>query len=64
MTDEDRACAFYKRPVRIMHLDKRAAPLVKPYVGYDEVQDLSWLYALNFEWVADRLALSPRAGHD
>jgi hypothetical protein len=56
LTDEESAWEAYKRPVKIAKLGKEAAPLVKPYVGYDEVKDLSWLYSSNFEWVTEALA--------
>jgi len=46
------------RPVRAVKLGADAAPLVKPYVGYDEVKDLSWLYSENFAWLAEVLAVS------
>ena len=48
----------------MMKLGREAAPLVKPYVGYDEVKDLSWLYACNFEWVADALRISKEDRHE
>ena len=41
----------------MIKLGREAAPLVKPYLGYDEVKDLSWLYATNFEWVAGALQI-------
>ena len=47
-----------KRPLNIVKLNKDAAPLVKPHLTYDEVRDLSWLYAQNIDWVAKALALS------
>jgi hypothetical protein len=52
------AAEAYQRPVKVVKLGREAAPLVKPYVGYDEVKDLSWLYASNLEWVADALRIS------
>jgi len=57
MRDERVASERFKMPVKIVKLGKEAAPLVKPYVGYDEVKDLSWLYSQNFEWVMAALAL-------
>jgi Serine aminopeptidase, S33 len=57
MGEEDSALAAYGKPVKIVALDKRAAPLVKPFVGYDEVKDLSYLYASNFSWLVEALAL-------
>jgi hypothetical protein len=53
MIDEDTAASAYDRPVRIIKLDKRAAPLVKGgFVGYDEAKDFGWLFAPNAEWIA------------
>jgi pimeloyl-ACP methyl ester carboxylesterase len=39
------------RPAKIVKLDRFAAPLVKPHLMYDQVKDLSWLYAENFDWI-------------
>jgi hypothetical protein len=53
MIDDCTAASAYDRPVRIVKLDKRAAPLVKGgFVGYDEAKDFSWLFAPNAEWIA------------
>lgn len=46
------------RPVRTEVLTKDAAPLVKRYLGYDEVKDLSWLYSYNFDWILTALSIS------
>jgi hypothetical protein len=62
--DDAFACETYKRPVKVMKLGREAAPLVKPYVGYDEVKDLSWLYASNFEWVASALQIPKEDRHE
>jgi len=51
------------KPVRVVKLGREAAPLVKPYVGYDEAKDLTGLYACNFEWFVATLAL-PDRGRD
>jgi pimeloyl-ACP methyl ester carboxylesterase len=41
------------RPIRIIKLDRHAAPLVKGgFVGYDEAKDFSWLFAPNSDWIA------------
>jgi alpha-beta hydrolase superfamily lysophospholipase len=64
LEDDGAAGAAYERPVKMMKLGREAAPLVKPYVGYDEVKDLSWLYACNFEWVADALRISKEDRHE
>jgi alpha-beta hydrolase superfamily lysophospholipase len=59
--DTETAGGSYNRPIKIVVLDKAAAPLVKPYVGYDEIRDLSWLYAINFEWILEN-AVAPHNG--
>jgi hypothetical protein len=64
LQDDVAACEAYKRPVKVMRLGREAAPLVKPYVGYDEVKDLSWLYASNFEWVARALQIPREDRHE
>jgi hypothetical protein len=45
----------HDKPVRIVKLDARAAPLVKgSSVGYETInRDLNWLFAENFNWIAD-----------
>ena len=43
------------RPVRTVTLPKTAAPLVKPYVGMNDLPDLSWLYQETFSWMVDAL---------
>jgi pimeloyl-ACP methyl ester carboxylesterase len=58
LESEISASQAFKRPVRIAKLSKDAAPLVKPYVGYDQVTDLSWLYLENFAWATEALVLS------
>jgi alpha/beta superfamily hydrolase len=51
--DDTTATSAYGRPVRIVKLDKRAAPLVKGgFVGYDEAKDFDWLFAPNSDWIA------------
>ena len=64
LQDDVAACEAYKRPVKVIRLGREAAPLVKPYVGYDEVKDLSWLYASNFEWVARALQIPKEDRHE
>jgi hypothetical protein len=64
LEDDGAAGKAYQRPVKVLKLGREAAPLVKPYVGYDEVKDLSWLYAANFEWVADALRVSREDRHE
>jgi Serine aminopeptidase, S33 len=62
--DDGVACETFKRPVKVIKLGREAAPLVKPYLGYDEVKDLSWLYASNFEWVAGALQIPKEDRHE
>jgi Serine aminopeptidase, S33 len=57
LESESNAIGGSNRPVRSIKLGKNAAPLVKPYVGYDEVKDLGWLYANDFDWLTETLAL-------
>jgi pimeloyl-ACP methyl ester carboxylesterase len=49
----------YKRPVRIVALTKKAAPLVLGGLlnGFEEAKDFSWLYAPNYEWLASTLGI-------
>jgi Serine aminopeptidase, S33 len=58
MKDENSHCEVNKRPVKTVILGRNAAPLVKPRLGYDEIPDLTWLYAENYDWVASALSLS------
>ena len=46
--------------VRVVKLGRDAAPLVKPYVGYDELKSLDSLYATNYAWIAETLAFPAR----
>lgn len=62
MLDEQSAANEYKKPIRIVKLDRRAAPLAKGgFVGYDDVKDFSWLFAPNFNWISDACATSRRS---
>lgn len=50
--DDSTATSAYGKPVRIVKLDKKAAPLVKGgFVGYDEAKDFDWLFAPNSDWI-------------
>jgi alpha/beta superfamily hydrolase len=52
MTD-DAVARPYDRPVRVIKLDRQAAPLVKGgFVGYDEAKDFNWLFSPNADWIA------------
>ncbi len=48
------------KPVKITSLGMEAAPLVKPYVGYEEARDLTWLFEENFQWVSEALSKSSK----
>jgi Serine aminopeptidase, S33 len=62
MIDDQTASATYGRPVRIVKLDRHAAPLVKGgFVGYDEAKDFSWLFVPNADWIAG-VARRPQGG--
>jgi hypothetical protein len=54
----DEAAQAIGRPVALVKLGREAAPLVRPHLRYDEVRNLSWLYAENFAWVDRVLSLS------
>jgi pimeloyl-ACP methyl ester carboxylesterase len=50
--DGETASLACGRPVRIVHLERQAAPLVKGgFVGYDEAKDFDWLFAPNCDWI-------------
>jgi hypothetical protein len=52
LMDEVSAASTYGRPVRIVKLDRQAAPLIKGgFVGYDEAKDFDWLFAPNCDWL-------------
>jgi hypothetical protein len=52
MADEQRATLACGRPVRIVQLERQAAPLVKGgFVGYDEAKDFNWLFNPNCDWI-------------
>jgi alpha/beta superfamily hydrolase len=53
MTDDAAATLAYNKPVRMIKLDRQAAPLVKGgFVGYDEAKDFDWLFSPNADWIA------------
>ena len=62
MTDEESASLQYSRPVRIAVLGADAAPLAKKGMvgGAEEIKDLDWLYAANFQWLNQALTKSER----
>ena len=57
-------CLAYGRPVRIVGLDKQAAPLVKGGSAAPDAfnKDFDWLFADNFEWITTALAMVPECG--
>jgi hypothetical protein len=57
MTPPNDPATSYRRPVRIVQLDKGAAPLVLGGLlhGFEESKDFSWLFAPNYEWIASSL---------
>jgi len=64
MLDETTAALAYDRPVRVVKLDRRAAPLIKGgFVGYDEAKDFSWLFAPNSDWITASLAAQRGDSH-
>ncbi|HUA19314.1 MAG TPA: alpha/beta hydrolase [Bryobacteraceae bacterium] len=56
--DGENTSSVWKRPVRNVKLDSRAAPLVKgSSVGYENInKDFTALFADNFEWIAKAVA--------
>lgn len=61
MEDECNVPVARRRPVRIVKLDKHAAPLIKgSSVGYEAInRDFNGLFADNVEWIAQALAIDP-----
>jgi len=65
MVGEGNATMVYKRPLKIVKLEKNAAPLAKGgFVGYDEVKDFGWLFAPNLDWVTEALAIPAGSGDE
>jgi alpha/beta superfamily hydrolase len=60
MGDEHLSCEAYKKPVRILKLGEDTVPLVGALLGYNEANELNWLYSSSFDWVAKAVALSNR----
>src|SRR5271155_330686 len=52
LADDSALCEQYGKPIKTVKLGKDTAPLVKPHLMYQQVKDLSWLYSINFEWIA------------
>jgi len=61
MEDEYGATSAFKRPVKIVALDRHAAPLIRgSSVGFEAInRDFSQLFFDNFEWIAKGLAAPP-----
>lgn len=59
--EQSSGASAFNRPVRIVKLDKHAAPLIKgSSVGYETInRDFSRLFADNIEWMAQTLAINP-----
>ena len=54
-----------KKPVRLVNLPGKAAPLVKGgFVGYDEAKDFEWLFGENSTWIADQTSSAARQDDD
>lgn len=47
------------RPVRVISFGKTADSLTMPYKRYEEEQDLEWLYASTFAWLAKAVPILP-----
>lgn len=53
------------RPVKTVQLGKKAAPLSKKgFVEYDEIRDMTWLHADNFDWITMALNAQCAGGAD
>lgn len=63
MQEESLSCEVYKKPVKLVRFGRNSASLTMPYVRYEEVKDLSWLYLDNFDWMVSALAL-PSGGRN
>ena len=59
LEEESTAASVWKKPVRHVKLDSKAAPLVKgSSVGYENInRDFTYLFSDNFEWIARAVAL-------
>ncbi len=65
MTDDATATLAYQKPVKIVKLDRQAAPLVKGgFVGYDEAKDFTWLFSPNEAWIAACASSAQRRGNE
>jgi esterase/lipase len=52
LSEQTGAASESDRPVKVVQLERQAAPLVKGgFVGYDEAKDFDWLFAPNCEWI-------------
>lgn len=51
------SAATYDRPVNIVELSHKATPLVHGGLGgYEESNDLTWLYSSQFDWIASAVS--------
>ena len=56
LADNASAAATYDRPVTILELGREATPLVRGGLsGYQESNDLTWLYASQFDWISSAM---------
>ena len=52
IANDSRSTFAFGKPIRVIKLDKKAAPLVKGgFVGYDEAKDFDWLFGSNSDWI-------------
>ena len=55
------ASVAYKKPVRVVQLGPEAAPLVRGGVGgFEEINDLQWLFNPDFDWLCSVFHLPGR----
>lgn len=57
MGDANSSCEAGKRPIKLVRFGKDAVCLTMPYLRYEEIKDLTPLYADNFDWAVGALAL-------
>ena len=58
LADHISAAAVYHRPIHFLELGREATPLVHGGLpGYEESNDLTWLYASQFDWIVSAIRL-------